>query len=226
MDQFSKKLAQLKDDLITQGDRVVDLTMRAVECFFENDPARAKIIIDEDGVIDRVDVEIERACIPLLRMGETKEHSIRSVLTVVKVNNELERIADCAVEIAEQIVDNAEVPDSIPRTFLVMANSILGILRDANRALAQEDSQLAQTVLSYDDTVEQFKKSITLDAQERVAKGQFSPMFAFKLLRVTKALERIADHCTNVCEQVIYLESGLIVRHLPEGWSQPSSPDT
>ena len=63
-----------------------------------------------------------------------------------------------------------------------------------------------------------------MNAQEQVASGHLSVRFAFGLMSVTKSVERIADHCTNVCEQVIYLESGLIVRHRPEGWSEPSPP--
>ena len=113
----------------------------------------------------------------------------------------------------------------MPQTFRVMANSVVGMLRDANRALADEDVRLSQQVLAFDDTVDQFKRQIVLDAQQKVASGEFSVPFAFKLLTVTKSLERIADHCTNICEQVIYLESGLIVRHLPEGWTKPTSPD-
>ena len=71
---------------------------------------------------------------------------------------------------------------------------------------------------------DEFKREIILKAQHRVATGEISAEIAFKLLRVTQALERIADHCTNICEQVIYLESGLIVRHLPEGWTKPAPP--
>jgi phosphate transport system protein len=226
MSTFHKKLAQLKDDLITQGDRVVELTLRAVESFFEVDLAKAQAVIDEDSVIDRVDVEIERASIPLLGMGESDEHAIRSVLTVVKVNNELERIADCAVDIAEQVVQHGALPEPVPRTFQVMANSVIGMVQDANRALSQDDTALAERVLRYDDTVDEFKSSIVMDAQEKVASGEFGAAFAFRILTVAKALERIADHCTNICEQVIYLESGLIVRHLPEGWTKPAAPDT
>ncbi|MHC4093276.1 MAG: phosphate signaling complex PhoU family protein, partial [Planctomycetota bacterium] len=114
--------------------------------------------------------------------------------------------------------------EMIPATFRVMANSVVGMLRDAIRSLAQADRNLAEQVLAFDDTVDQFKREIILKAQQRVATGEFSPPFAFKLLAVTKALERIADHCTNICEQVIYLESGLIVRHLPEGWTKPEPP--
>jgi phosphate transport system protein len=211
MSTFHKKLAQLKDDLITQGDRVVELTLRAVESFFEVDLAKAQAVIDEDSVIDRVDVEIERASIPLLGMGESDEHAIRSVLTV---------------DIAEQVVQHGALPEPVPRTFQVMANSVIGMVQDANRALSQDDTALAERVLRYDDTVDEFKSSIVMDAQEKVASGEFGAAFAFRILTVAKALERIADHCTNICEQVIYLESGLIVRHLPEGWTKPAAPDT
>jgi phosphate transport system protein len=224
MSQFQHKLAQLKNDLITQGDRVVEHTLKAVEAYFESDPAKAAQVIEGDSVIDRVDVEIERASIPLLAMGETAEHSIRSVLTIVKINNELERIADLAVNIAEAVVvgDSSQSP---PPTFRVMANSVIGMLRDANRALANDDVELGERVLRFDDTVNQFKREIMLDAQQKVATGSFPVDFAFRLLTVTKSLERIADHCTNICEQVIYLESGNIVRHLPEGWTKPLPPE-
>ena len=80
---FPHKLAQLKDDLITQGNRVTDLALRAVESYFERDAAKASAVVNADNLVDRVDVEIERASIALLKMGETDEHAIRSVLTIV-----------------------------------------------------------------------------------------------------------------------------------------------
>jgi phosphate transport system protein len=222
---FDKKLAQLKSDLVTQGDRVNEMTLKSVDSFFDHDETRAGEVVAADTIIDKVDVEIERASIPLLGMGQADEHGIRSVLTIVKINNELERIADCAVNIAETVQEYGEMKEKIPATFRVMANSVVGMLRDANRSLSQADTNLAEQVLAFDDTVDQFKREITLKAQQRVATGEFSAQFAFKLLAVTASLERIADHCTNVCEQVIYLESGLIVRHLPEGWTKPAPPE-
>ena len=225
MSDFTRKLAQLKNDLVTQGDRVVDMTLRAVEAFFDRDIAKAETVVADDDVIDKVDIEIERASVPLLAMGESDEHEIRSVLTIVKINNELERIGDCAVNIAEVVQDYGEVTEKLPQTFRVMANSVVGMLRDANRALDRLNTDLAEQVLVFDDTVDQFKREIILDAQEQVASGSYSAKFAFRLLSVAKTLERIADHCTNICEQVIYLERGLIVRHLPQGWSKPTAPD-
>jgi phosphate transport system protein len=222
---FSDKLSSLKSMLVSQGDRVVDVALRAVESYFERDQAKAQSVVSGDSLIDRVDVEIERASIPLLAMGETDEHAIRSVLTIVKVNNELERIADLAVNIAEVTLDSGQTNERVPNTFRVMANSVIGMLRDANLALGSNDSGLAERVLGFDDTVDRFRNEISLDAQQKVAKGEFGVKFAFRLMTVVKSLERIADHCTNICEQVIYLESGQIVRHLPEGWSKPAPPE-
>ena len=222
---FDNKLAQLKNDLVVQGDRVVSMMMRAVEAYFDTDHARAEQVLRDDAVIDRVDIEIERACIPPLAMGITDEYRIRSVLTFVKINNELERIADCAVNIAEVVLLDPTGSEQIPKTFRVMANSVIGMLRDANRALGDMNRELAERVLGYDDTVDRFKHEISLDAQEEVAAGKMSVEFAFRLRRVVANLERTADHCTNICEQVIYLKTGMVVRHLPQGWSKPALPE-
>jgi len=224
MSEFDRKLSQLKADLNTQGSRVSDQLLRAVEASFDGNETEAKSVIESDEVIDRVDVEIERACINLLRMGATEEHSIRSVLTIVKVNNEFERIADCAVIVAESAIDSENLISSAPPTFRVMANSVVGMSRDTTQALAEADTELAIRVLSFDDTVNRFRREIVLDVQNRTSKGDLDPLVAFKLLAVTRSLERIADHCTNICEQVIYLDTGKIVRHLPEGWTTPETP--
>jgi phosphate transport system protein len=224
MSEFDRKLSQLKADLNTQGSRVSDHLLRAVEASFDGNETEAKSVIDSDEVIDRVDVEIERACINLLRMGATEEHSIRSVLTIVKVNNELERIADLAVLVAESAIDSENLISSAPPTFRVMANSVVGMARDTTQALADTETELAIRVLSFDDTVNRFRREIVLDVQNRTSNGELDPLLAFKLLAVTRSLERIADHCTNICEQVIYLNTGKIVRHLPEGWTTPETP--
>ena len=224
MPTFDSSLAKLRQDIVAQGDRVLDITLKAVECYFDGDRAKAAAVIAADEEIDRVDVEIERASIPLLAMGVTDEKSIRSVLTIVKVNNELERVADCAVDIAEAVGSEVPLPARIPDAFRVMANSVIGMLRDSNRALADGNTNLAQQVLLFDDTVAMLKKQLMMSAQEQVAAGTLPVEYAFRLLSITKSIERIADHCTNVCEQVIYLHAGLIVRHRPEGWSKPLRP--
>ena len=80
-------------------------------------------------------------------------------------------------------------------------------------------------MLSFDDTVDQFKLQLMEDAQNKLASGDYSVPLAMSLLDFTRVLERMADHCTNICEQLIYLETGKVVRHLSSGWSEPSLPD-
>ena len=222
---FGRQLARLRDDVVTQGNRVLDMTTRAVESYFDRDVDKARGVVSGDSVIDKVDVEIERASINLLTLGEKDEHNIRAVLTIVKVNNELERIADLAVNIAEASLDSGQTNEVVPATFRVMANSVIGMLRDTNQSLGRVDATLAERVLSFDDTVDRFKTEISLDAQQKVASGKFGVKFAFRLMTVVKSLERMADHCTNICEQLIYLETGRIVRHMPEGWGKPVMPE-
>ena len=225
MPSFSSKLNELQTVLHAQGDRVLTLVTLAIESYFDHDEAKARTVVALDDEIDSVDVAIERASIPLLAMGQTNEHAIRQVLTFVKVNNELERIADCGVNIAEQVVGHQHLSDPMPPTFRVMANSVLGMLRDSNRALATSNAELARQVLLFDDTVDRFRNELILQAQEQVALGTSSVRFAFRVTGATRNMERIADHSTNICEQTIYLLSGKIVRHRPEGWSDPAPPE-
>lgn len=224
MPTFASKLQRLQSDLDAQGDRVLTMVSLAVESYFDHDEAKARRVIALDDEIDTVDVAIERASIPLLAMGQTDEHAIRHVLTIAKVNNELERIADCGVNIAEQVVGHLRLTDPMPPTFRVMANSVLGMLRDSNRALATSNADLARQVLLFDDTVDRFRNELIMQAQEQVALGASSVRFAFRVTGATRNMERIADHSTNICEQTIYLLSGKIVRHRPEGWSDPAVP--
>ncbi|MDA0214928.1 MAG: phosphate signaling complex protein PhoU [Planctomycetota bacterium] len=226
MPSFSSKLNELQTVLHAQGDRVLTLVTLAIESYFDHDETKARTVVALDDEIDSIDVAIERASIPLLAMGQTNEHAIRQVLTLVKVNNELERIADCGVNIAEQVVGHQHLSDPMPPTFRVMANSVLGMLRDSNRALATSNAELARQVLLFDDTVDRFRNELILQAQEQVALGTSSVHFAFRVTGATRNMERIADHSTNICEQTIYLLSGKIVRHRPEGWSDPAPPES
>lgn len=220
MPEANPTLDAIWTTLLDQGQRVTGLVLDAVEAFFDHDSAAADRVVLADATVDHVDVEIERRCIALLGEGVRGEYALRSVLTIVKVNNELERIADCAVDIAEA----SDSAGQVPPTVRVMANSVVGMLRDAVTALAQRDTTLGRRVLSFDDTVEAFKAEILAAAQESLASGATEIQSAVRLLSMVRAVERIADHCTNICEQTIYLETGNIVRHLPTGWTDPQPP--
>ena len=143
---FKIRLGQLHEDIVGQGRRVLEQATKAVDAYFDHDPELAREAAAMEAEVDRVDVEIERRSIPLLGMGQTDEYAIRSVLTIVKINNEYERIGDNADSIAETTLDPRRQGSNLPDTFRVMANSILGMLRDANKALADRYAGLARRV--------------------------------------------------------------------------------
>ena len=220
---FALRLQRLKADLVEQGRRVQAMLEGAFEAVFARDPARAARVVAMDDAIDRVDVEIERASVQLLT-DATHENArlepvqLRAVLTIVKINNELERIADAGVEIAERCTTLREMPGTIPETFQVMTNSVVGILRDVNRAFDRSDAALAKVVLQSEDAVEAFKAAILTDAERKIASGQMPVDFAFVLHEIAGECLQMADHCTNIAEQVIYSVTGAIVRHMEGKW--------
>lgn len=225
---FRARIDRLKADLVDQGRRVQALLESSIEAVFEFDANRAAAVITADDAIDRVDVAIEKASVRLLT-DATNEHAaleaaeLRAVLTIVKVNNELERIADAAVAIAERVQTIEALNRTIPQTFRVMANSVVGILRDAVTALERRDAALAKVVLQSQDTVSAFKAEILRDAEQRIASGEMSVDFAFALHELASQCELMADHCTNIAEQVIYSATGAIVRHTEGHWSEVPS---
>jgi phosphate uptake regulator len=171
MPGFDERLALLKQEIVAQGRRVLDLCTRAVDCFFDGDVQKAHAVVADDAPIDAADVAIERASVPLLAMGQTDEHAIRSVLTIVKVNNELERVADDGVTIAERVLEPARFSERVPAVFRVMANSVLGMLRE---------------VLTTYGPVNRFWLCVALRAG-RCAPSSFSPSLSLSLSGVRSA---------------------------------------
>ncbi|MBM4108477.1 MAG: hypothetical protein FJ255_06635 [Phycisphaerae bacterium] len=220
---MSQRLATLRSDLVDQGRRVLAMMEASFDAAFSRDPDRAAAAETQDDAVDRVDVAIECAAVQLLtdatRAGAAMEPpDLRGVLTVVKVNNELERIADCAVEVAGLVRRHTTTTGAYPDTFRVMANSVIGILRDTNVAVQRGDAALAKVVLQSQHAVTAFKAALLRDAEEQIARGAMHVDFAFQLHEMATECERIADHCTNIAEQVIYLTTGAIVRHTDAQW--------
>jgi phosphate transport system protein len=228
-DGFSKRTARLQADLVEQGRRVQIMLEGAFESLFEHNAQRAATVVAQDDAIDEADVQIEKACVALLmeatrQGGELEPQQLRHVLTIAKVNNEMERIADVAADLAELTQQVGVATATLPDTFRVMANSVIGILRDVNTAVLRNDAPLANIVLQSQHAVTAFKAAILRDAEEKIAKGQMTVDMAFQLHEIATQCELVADHCTNIAEQVIYLTTGAIVRHMQNSWVEVSRP--
>jgi len=229
-DGFANRIERLRADLVEQGKRVQALIEGAYDALFQGDAKLAAEVVAQDDVIDRVDVEIEKACVRLLadvtRSSEgLDDEQLRTILTIVKVNNEFERAADRGVDIAEHVEQIRHDCGSLPDTLRVMANSVVGIIRDTNTAYANRDPETAKIVLRSEDTVEAFRAEILKHLEAELASGSLSPQVVFSLHAVTDACERMADYCTNIAEQVIYSTTGKIVRHTDTGWIEVTGSD-
>ncbi|MCC6906565.1 MAG: phosphate signaling complex protein PhoU [Phycisphaerales bacterium] len=220
-DAFRQRLDRLHHDIVQQGQRVEAMVERAFESVFDADRAKAEQVIKDDDLIDRVDIEIEKAAVELLALGDSNATQLRMVLTIVKVNNELERIADLGAGVAELVVLVSRCKEAFPPTLRVTVNSVIGMIRDANMSMRDLDSSRARQVLASDDLVEKFSRTLLREVQEELSRGACTVDFASAFWTIGNAIERMADHTTNIAEQVIYVESGQIVRHLSAGWSEP-----
>jgi phosphate transport system protein len=224
-EDFGKRIETLKAELVVQGRRVQSLIESSFDAVFSGDRGKSTGTVAMDDAIDVADVAFEKACVGLLtdaaRSGASLEPAqVRAVLTLVKINNELERIADAGVDVAELVAEGmaATKDKGCPDTFRMMANSVVGIIRDTNSAVERRDARMAKMVLQSQHAVTAFKSAILKDAEQRIAKGTMIADFAFRLHEIGSQCELMADHCTNIAEQVIYAETGAIVRHLPHQW--------
>jgi phosphate transport system protein len=227
---FEQRTMRLKADMAEQGRRVQAMLEQSIEALFDGDTEKASGCIDRDSLIDRVDVDIERAAVALLldavqEGANLTASQLRMVLTVVKVNNELERIADSAVIVSEKVRDYARLASGLPPVLRMMANSVIGIVQGANDCFDRMDTDTARVVLASDDTVDAFEAQILRDAQQRFAAGEIDGETAFAMHTIANELERVGDHCTNIAEQVIYVVTGKIVRHTEGHWTAPETPE-
>lgn len=220
---FNDRITTLKTSLVEQGRRVQTLLETAFEAVFTRDAALAARVAALDDEVDRIDVQIEQTAVQLLtdatREGaQLTPNQLRAVLTIVKINNELERIADAGVDVSELVEPLQGLGVPFPDTFRVIANSVIGILRDVNSAVLRHDPVMAKVVLQSQHAVAAFKDAIVRAAEEKIAAGQMGVDFAFSLHEIAGQCVLIADHCTNIAEQIIYLTTGSIVRHMPAQW--------
>lgn len=187
----------------------------AIEAVFTLDPQITQRVIDGDTRIDEEEVKVEKQAIDLLALHQPAASDLRLITTIIKVNGDFERIADCAVNVAQRVqylrnLDRYEPPTDLR----VMANSVISTLRDTIQAFNLADENLARRVLRGDDVVDALYHQIVQDMLSIMETESHRANRDLSNIMIAKNLERIADHCTNIAEDVIYVHSGRIIRHL------------
>jgi len=222
---IAEKIESLKAELVGQGRRVQAMTELAFEACFAKDQAKATQAIEADVEIDRIDVAIEKGAVDILTLacadgGAMSPNQVRIVLTIVKINNELERIADVATAIAEQ-VRHLQPAENFPQTFRVLTNSTVAILHDSVSALESTSPRLAKSALMSQATANMFKQALMRDLHQQLQSGKLTNLpLASALHDVATFAVAITDHCTNICEQVLYVATGTIMRHMEGRWEE------
>lgn len=228
-EQFRDRLVRIRSRLVEQGELVSELTEQVFTTIYSRDTEMARKLIDRDDEVDQVDVEIEREAVDLMtRTAQdpcpVEPAQIRSLLTAVKANNELERIADAATAVAWRVIALGERESSFPKTTQVMTNSIVAVLRETVRAFGDTDARRAKAVLASEGNTLSFHELISRDAEVRVADGRMGVDSAFDLHAIINQAVIMGDHCSNIAEQVIYEATGTIVRHTDAGWVEQNLP--
>jgi phosphate transport system protein len=185
-----------------------------VRAVHERDGELAQAVIDSDPEIDLMEVDIEEECLKTLALHQPVAHDLRFIIAVLKVNSDLERIGDLAAGIAKQgrYLAGSDTCD-VPYDLVGMAVKVGRMLRDSLDALMEKDAAIAHRVCAADDEVDTMDRLMYQEVRAAIRETPEKTEGLIRLQRVSQNLERIADHATNIAEDVIYLVEGEIVRH-------------
>ncbi len=213
---LERDLDNLQKDLLALAASVEEAIHKAIRALQERDVPLAEEVIDGDNDIDEEENHVEEECLKVLALHQPVAVDLRRVAAVLQINTDLERMADLAEDIAERAVALARWPAlPIPGDLQRMTDLASSMVRQALDAFVNLDARLARLVCRLDDEVDRYNKSII---DELIRLMQRSPDMVepgLSFFSATRHLERIADHATNIAEDVIYLVEGAIVRHRP-----------
>ena len=212
---FEEQLGQLRTAVLEMGGLVEEQIGQAVRALIQRDEALAHATIERDHTVNRFDVEIDDLSLKLLALRQPAARDLRLITTTLKITTDLERIGDMATHIAERAIELAgELPIKpyidIPR----MADVARDMLRRSLDAFVREDTELALSVCLADDTIDQLHEQLFRELLSYMVENPATVSRAMRLLFVSKYLERVGDHATNIAEMVIFMVKGRSIRHL------------
>ena len=214
---YDRDLSDLKQNLLLLGNLVERSIISAIKALEEMDGKLAASVIADDDQIDRKEVEIDEFCHKVIALRQPAAKDLRFITTALKINYDLERIGDMAVNICERVVELVKEPQLKPYvTIPQMAETVQAMLRDSLASFIHEDVDLALTVKKNDEKVDELLQKVCDDLQEIMSRDGGSVSRAIRLVFVSKYLERIGDHATNIAELVIFMVQGKTIRHEKE----------
>jgi phosphate transport system protein len=215
--KYEEELKKLHEEILYMGGLVEDQIQKAVKSLVDRDSELAKIIIERDHEVNRLDVEIDDLCIRLLALHQPAGKDLRFITTGLKITTDLERIGDMAVNTCERALELNQEPQlkpyiDIPR----MARIAQRMTRESLDAFVREDTSLALKVCKDDEEIDQLNSQIFREVITFMIEDPHTVSRAIKISSISKYLERMADHATNIAEMVIFMVKGKSIRHMKE----------
>jgi len=211
---FVRDLEELKERLLWMGSLAERAVQQSVQAILDGDERLARNVVEEEDAINDMQIEIDDRVMQLLALHQLMAVDLRFVLAVARINADLERIADQAVNIAESAQRILRHPRVKPYVDLPrMGRLAQEMVRDSLTAVVNKDVELARSVLTRDDQVDGLRDQVFRELLTYMMENSSLVFPAFDLILVAKNLERIADHSTNIAEDVIYMVAGRDVRH-------------
>lgn len=214
---FQLELESLKTSLVKMGSLVEDGYRLAIRAVLEHDGRAAQAVIDADERIDELELEIDNAIVDLLALRQPVAGDLRLIVASQKLNNDLERIGDHAVNIAQSALTLLESAQTIPTQIVPMMADIVGkMLQDALDSFIRLDPALAEEVLLSEDVIDDLNRKTVKMVVESLKADTASVETGMEIARVSRNLERIADLTTNISEEVVYLTQARVIKHQAE----------
>lgn len=213
--QFVFEIEKLKKLILELGARVEANLTRAVQSLERKDAQLAAEVIELDAEIDRAEVELEEECLKILALHQPVAIDLRYIVSCLKINNDLERIGDLAVNVAEraQVLSREKSITAISMDLSDMADKTQDMLRRSLDALVNMDSKTAASVRDSDDEVDELNRRMYDEVKKGIQSHPEELNALIHYLSASRQLERIADHATNIAKDIIYMIEGKIVRH-------------
>jgi phosphate transport system protein len=211
---FQHELTKLNKKLLKLSTMVEERVREAAQTIESMDQDIIQSIIVSDYQIDDLEVDIEEDCLKILALHQPVARDLRFIITVIKINSEMERIGDYAVNIAKRVANISKFKHqaAITYDFSKMSDKVVSMLRNSIDALINSNSKLAKSIFLDDDIVDTYRNRCYEDIKDRIRKDPEHPGYHINTYLLARHLERIADRAVNIAEEVVYLVEGTITR--------------
>jgi len=211
---LQRAISSLMRELIALSARVEESMRRAVQSLQERDIDMARLVEKEDEIIDAQEIDIEEECLKIFALHQPVAIDLRYLVAALKINNDLERIGDLAVNISQHVAYILANPTVInPIDFQEICAKVQAMVKQSLDALVNLDAEAARQVLAADDDVDRLNWHLHDQVVGEIKKNPDKADVWVEYIHIVRNLERIADHATNIAEDIIYLIKGEIVRH-------------